>query len=158
MANCRSVWEYSLRRRKALEVCEGESACGPGDIADFLHKIRLDEEEQEHLLSIVLDSRRRIKGYYTVSVGLIDRTQFHAREVFRTAIALGATQLVLAHNHPSGDPSPSDEDIQCTKQLAYAGEIVGIRIIDHVIIGQPEPCRQKSYLSFQEEGLLVVSK
>jgi len=148
------VWEYSLQRRKVLEVCEGEKIQCPADTAAFLRSIGLPDKEQEHFLSIVLDVKNQLKGFYTVTIGLIDRAQVHAREVYRQAIIEGASKLIVAHNHPSGDPTPSAEDIACTRDLIAAGKIIGIEIIDHVIIGLPTPSRPRDYLSFREEKLL----
>ena len=154
MPNSRAVWEYSLTRRKALEIQEGEEAQCPGDIARFLRSLGIQEQEQEHFLTIILDVKRQIKGFFTVTVGLIDRTQVHSREVFRSAIIQGASRVILAHNHPSGDPTPSAQDIACTRDLIAAGKIVGIEVMDHVIIGHPSPSRPRDYLSFREENLM----
>ncbi len=148
------VWEYSLTRKRALEVCEGERAQRPEDIARFLRSLRIQDYEQEHFLTIILDTKHQIKGFCTVTVGLIDRSQVHSREVFRTAIMQGASHVILAHNHPSGDPTPSAQDIDCTKDLVAAGKIVGIEVIDHVIIGLATQSRVRDYLSFREENLL----
>lgn len=150
----RSMWEYSLRRKKVLEVCEEESACTPADVAGFLVRIGLAEKEQEHFLSIVLDTRHHIRGFYTVTVGLLDRSYVHCREVFRNAILLGASKIVLAHNHPSGDITPSEPDLISTRELVAAGMILGIEVIDHVILGPPSATRCRNYLSFREENLL----
>ena len=148
------VWEYSLTRRKALELREGETAQTPEDITRFLRGIDLQEKEQEHFLAIILDVKHHIKGFYTVSIGLLDRSQVHAREVFRNAIIQGASRIILAHNHPSGDPTPSAQDISCTRSVVDAGKIVGIEVLDHVVIGLPSPRRPRDYLSFREEGLM----
>ena len=98
--NGRSVWEYSLTRRKALEMREGEKAKCPEDIARFLRALEIQNEEQEHFLTIVLDVKNTIKGFFTVTIGLIDRAPVAAREVFRLAILQGASKVIVAHNHP----------------------------------------------------------
>ena len=148
------VWEYSLARRKAMELREGEVAQTPEDIARFLRAINLQEKEQEHFLVIILDVRHQIKGFYTVSIGLLDRSPVHSREVYRNSIIQGASRIVLAHNHPSGDPTPSAQDISSTRTVVEAGKIIGIEVLDHVIIGLPSPSRARDYLSFREEGLM----
>ena len=148
------VWEYSLTRKKALEIREDETAQRPEDIARFLRGINLQEKEQEHFLAIILDVKHHIKGFYTVSIGLLDRSPVHSREVFRHSIIQGASVIVLAHNHPSGDPTPSAQDISSTRSVVEAGKIVGIEVLDHVIIGLPSPSRTRDYLSFREEGLM----
>jgi DNA repair protein RadC len=79
--------------------------------------------------------------------------RFPAREVFRAAISDGAQSIVLAHNHPSGDPSPSSEDLAITRQLIGAGQIVGIRVLDHVIIGRTIGSEADNFISFREAGL-----
>ena len=150
----RCVWEYSLTRRKALEIREGVRAESPADIAGFLRSLGLQNEEQEHFLTIILDVKHCIKGFFTVSIGLLDRSQVHAREVFRNAILQGASRVILAHNHPSGDPTPSAQDISCTRDIVAAGKVVGIEVLDHVIIGLPSSTRVCDYLSFREENLL----
>ena len=152
--NGRSVWEYSLTRRKALEMREGEKAKCPEDIARFLRALEIQNEEQEHFLTIVLDVKNTIKGFFTVTIGLVDRAPVHAREVFRTAILQGASKVVLAHQHPSGDPTPSAQDIACTREVVAAGKIIGIEVMDHIILGLPSPTRNRDYISFREENLL----
>jgi DNA repair protein RadC len=153
-ANGRYVWEYFLTRRKVMEMRESDRAGTPADIAKFLSAIGIQEEEQERFLTILLDTKHRIRGFFTVTIGLIDRSQVHAREVFRNAILQGASRVILAHNHPSGDPTPSKQDLDCTKSLVSAGKIIGIEVLDHVIIGQARQPLARDYLSFREEGLL----
>ncbi|MBT4814327.1 MAG: hypothetical protein HOJ57_37255 [Lentisphaerae bacterium] len=150
----RYVWEYSLNRKKALEMHEGERAESPQDVARFLRGLGIQDYEQEHFLTIILDVKNQIKGFFTVTIGLVDRTQVHAREVFRNAILQGTSKVILAHNHPSGDPTPSSHDIDCTKELVAAGKIIGIEVMDHVILGLPTQSRLRDYLSFREENLL----
>jgi len=153
-SNGKSVWEYSLNRRKVLEIREGEKAKCPEDIARFLRALGVQNEEQERFLTIVLDAKNNIKGFVTVTVGLVDRAPVAAREVFRAAILQGASKVVLAHQHPTGDPTPSAQDIACTRELVAAGKIVGIEVMDHVILGLPSPTRSRDYISFREENLL----
>ena len=150
----RYVWEYSLTRKKALEIREDETAQSPEDIARFLRALGIQDEEQERFLTIILDTKHHIKGFSTVTIGLIDRSQVHSREVFRNAILQGASRVILAHNHPSGDPTPSAQDVACTKDVVAAGKIVGIEVLDHVIIGLTTPSRSRDYISFREENLL----
>ncbi|MBT4818143.1 MAG: JAB domain-containing protein [Lentisphaerae bacterium] len=132
------------------------TVCGriqaPTDLHRVLKVLGLDEYEQERFLCFHLDTKHNLKGYTLVSIGLVDRTQVHAREVFRNAIISGASRVILAHNHPSGDPTPSAEDIRTTRQLVAAGKIIGIDVLDHVIIG--DGSTGKGYVSFREENLL----
>jgi len=96
-----------------------------------------------------LTPRNKLKSVECCTVGILDASLIHAREVFRGAIAAGAAAIVLAHNHPSGDPSPSAEDIRITKQLVDAGKIIGIKVLDHMIIGD-----EKSSYSMRENGIV----
>ncbi len=89
---------------------------------------------QEHFVVVCLNTRDTIITTKTVSVGTLDSTLVHPREVFRHAIKVNAAQVVLAHNHPSGDPTPSDEDLKMTKRLVECGQLLGIHVLDHVII------------------------
>ncbi len=146
-----SIYHYSLRRKKVMEFHENERVSMPENVYRFLQAVKLDEEEQEHLIVLILNAKSSIKAYYTVSIGLIDTTQAHSREVFRQAIFFGASKIILAHNHPSGSPEPSSEDIKITGTLVKAGKIIGIEIIDHIIIGN-------GFFSFCESGKMEELK
>ncbi len=106
-------------------------------------------EEREHFLAILLDARRNVKGVSVVSIGTLSASLVHPREVFRAAIVAGAAAVVAVHNHPSGDPTPSAEDRDVTRRLQRAGELLGIPLADHVVIGAGT-----TYYSFREGGLL----
>jgi DNA repair protein RadC len=106
-------------------------------------------EEREHFLLIMMDARRVIKGVTVVSIGTLSASLVHPREFFRPAIVAGAASVVAVHNHPSGDPHPSAEDREVTRRLSRAGELLGIPLADHVVIGA-----EGSYYSFREEGIL----
>lgn len=111
------------------------------------------ENEKEHLVAILLDTKLRPKGYHVVSVGTLNETIAHPREVFRPAILMSAYGLILAHNHPSGDHAPSQADQRMTRQMAEAARLLQIQLIDHVIIGIADGTRQP-YFSFREAGYL----
>lgn len=104
--------------------------------------------EQEHFRIMTLNTKKEINFIREISKGTINMTIVHAREVFRAAISDNAHSIILLHNHPTGDPSPSKEDIGLTKSLIEASKIIGIDILDHIIIGD------NRYFSFLEEGLL----
>jgi len=89
--------------------------------------------EKEHFYVMHMDTRNKVKMVELVALGILNSALVHPREVYRRAILEGSAQLVIAHNHPSGDPEPSDDDIKITKQLTKAGEIIGITTLDHVI-------------------------
>jgi len=108
----------------------------------------LMKETKEMFLTLHLDGKNRIMAMDTVSVGSLNQSIVHPREVFKTACLSNAAALILIHQHPSGDPTPSAEDLSITRRLKEAGEIMGIRVLDHIIIGDGEYC------SFVEKGLL----
>ena len=91
--------------------------------------------DREHFVVLVLDGKNRVLGFNVVSVGSLTAALVHPREVFKAAILSNAAALILAHNHPSGDPTPSAEDRALTVRLRQCGELVGIRVLDHVVIG-----------------------
>jgi DNA repair protein RadC len=96
---------------------------------------QLAAADRERCLSAVLDTKHRLLAVVTVSVGSLDRTFMSPREVFRDALLHNAAALVLAHNHPSGDPEPSRDDEQVTRRLVRAGELVGVSVLDHLVVG-----------------------
>ena len=110
------------------------------------------QDAVETLYVVLLNTRRRLIRWQEISQGTLDTILVHAREVFRTAIAANAAGLVLVHNHPSGDPTPSEGDIKVTRDLIRAGQLLKIEVLDHVIIGRPSPDRPKDYASLRELG------
>jgi DNA repair protein RadC len=108
---------------------------------------RLGDKKKEHFLALLLDTRNQLIKMAEISVGSLDASIVHPREVYKEAIAASAASVIFVHNHPSGDPSASEDDIKLTKGLAEAGEILGIEVLDHIIIGG------KKYLSLKREGL-----
>ncbi len=108
--------------------------------------------EQEVFEILVLDARNRLLRRERISLGTLTGSLVHPREVFRAALKVGACALILIHNHPSGDPSPSGEDIQVTERLCRAGELLGIRVLDHIIVGDGR------YVSLADRGHMTGSK
>lgn len=105
----------------------------------------------ENLVVLLVNTRRRLMGHVVISTGTLDTCLVHAREVFRPAIVANAAAIILMHNHPSGDPSPSEADIKITRDLIRAGELLKIQVLDHVVVGnRAEPA--KSYVSLRELG------
>jgi DNA repair protein RadC len=105
-------------------------------------------ETKEMFLTLHLDGKNRVVCVDLVSVGSLNQSIVHPREVFKTALLSNAAAVLLIHQHPTGDPSPSAEDIAITRRLKEAGELLGLHVLDHIIIGQDQ------YLSFVERGLL----
>ena len=105
-------------------------------------------KQQEHFVCISLNGANEVIEKRIVTVGLLDRSQVHPREVFADVIADRAAAVIFAHNHPSGDLRPSDNDLRIHNQLTEAAEIFGLRVLDHVIVAR------KGYYSFQDEGLI----
>lgn len=147
----KSIYRYSLKREKVLEIKDNTYGNSPEDIADFMLTLELHDAEQEHLIAVMLDTKNRIKGYYIIGIGLIDRCQTHAREVFRQAIIQGASRIVLGHNHPSGDPTPSIEDTAMTIKLQQVGKLIGIEVVDHVVLGEKTDRRPRGLFSMREQ-------
>ena len=108
----------------------------------------IQDKAKEHFKLILLNSRNKILRISPVSTGTLTTSLVHPREVFRDAITHSAASVVLAHNHPSGDPEPSEDDLKITKKLVESGKILGIEVIDHIIIGK------NNYYSFREKGLI----
>ena len=107
---------------------------------------------QESFQVLCLSSKNNLVNRHMISLGLVDASLVHPREVLRPAISDNASAVLLVHNHPSGDPTPSAEDVRITKQLVEAGRIVDIKILDHVIIGRSNGSR-KGFISMREEGI-----
>jgi len=139
---------FELGRRVAeRRLRRGQPMRGPRDVhAHFAARLR--EALCEHFIVVLLDGRHRVLGDVVVSSGTLTASLVHPREVFRPAIQQAAAAVVLVHNHPSGDPAPSTEDHGVTARLRQAGEVIGIRVVDHVIVADG------GYYSFQEAGEL----
>lgn len=134
-----------LGRRLALAGGQTAPLSGPAAAEAALRGL-LDGRREEHFAVLGLDSRRRVLAAELVSQGTLTQSLAHPREVFRSAIKLGAAAVIVGHNHPSGDPDPSPDDKAVTRRLRQAAEILGLPLLDHVIIG-----RGRSY-SFSEAG------
>jgi DNA repair protein RadC len=120
---------------------------GPKDSANIL-KDFIGENDREALAVLTLDTKNKITSITIASVGSLNSSIVHPREVFKTAILSNAASIIIGHNHPSGDPSPSKEDISITSRLKECGKILGIELLDHIIIGD-----DNKYISLKEKGL-----
>jgi len=119
----------------------------PNDVATYLLP-QFGAKQVEHFGVVLLDTKHRLLRTSVISVGTLDSSPAHPREIFREATSASAACLVLFHNHPSGDPTPSRDDMALTKRLAEAGELMGIDVLDHVILAETR------YFSFKEAGRL----
>ncbi len=138
---------FELGRRHAIGNCVDRCFSSSKEVfAYFLPK--LSWLKKEYFIVVHLDTRNRMIKEEVITVGILDSLIIHPREVFRSAVKESAYALIFVHNHPSGDAAPSVEDQQITQQLAKAGELFGISVLDHVIIGKD------SYYSFKDAGLL----
>jgi DNA repair protein RadC len=122
------------RRAQALATPSRSTIKGPHDAWKLLAP-RLEHLDREHFLAILLDSKNQLIDVTLVAIGTLNATLVHPREVYKPAVRASAAAVVLAHNHPSGDPTPSPEDHALTAQLLAAGEIMGIRVVDHLVLG-----------------------
>ncbi|MBL8059998.1 MAG: DNA repair protein RadC [Chthonomonas sp.] len=134
------------RRAGGSNKGQKKKASRASDIARDFEYLR--DENQEHLCAVFLDSQNGRLGTKTIHIGTLTMTVVSARDVFREALRLGASGVVVVHNHPSGDPSPSPEDIATTKKLSEGGKLIEVDIVDHIIIGH------HSYFSFAEKKML----
>jgi DNA repair protein RadC len=108
--------------------------------------------EVETMAVLLLNTRRRIKGHHLVATGTLDTILVHPREVFRVATISASAAIILAHNHPSGDRTPSENDIKVTRELIRAGQILKIEVLDHVIMGAPATPGGQDYRSWRKAG------
>jgi len=138
----------ALGRRINTDRLENlERFTAPSQIFNHFH-YRFRDRRREYFVTLLLDGKNRILLEEQVSEGSLNQSIVHPREVFSRAVKESAAAVILVHNHPSGDPGPSREDREITRRLKEAGEILGIRVLDHIIIGDG------SYFSFVEQGLL----
>lgn len=139
---CKLVRDSS--QAKAPRTCSA-----PKESAALFREFIGDGADEEHFVRAALDARRRVIGLSLVSLGTLSASLVHPREVFEPAILLNAAAIVVCHNHPSGDCAPSAEDREATRRLAKAGELLGVPLLDHVILGEGG-----AFFSFRDSGLL----
>ncbi len=141
---------FELGKRQELEkesLHETYDITNPEAVVKVI-RASIKDKAKEHFKLIILNTRNKIITITGVSTGTLSASLVHPREVFRDAIRHSASSVILVHNHPSGDPDPSDEDMRITRRLVDAGRIIGIDVLDHIIIGKD------TYRSFKEKGLI----
>ena len=145
-AQIKAAFELAGRLEGYRDDGKREVVKTPEDVVALVRG-RLKGKKKEYFLALLLDTRSQLIRIAEVSVGSLDSSIVHPREVFKEAVSASAASVIFVHNHPSGDPAASEDDISLTKRLAEAGEIMGIDVLDHVIIGE------RGYLSLKREGL-----
>lgn len=139
-----------LGRRISQMVPEERTAIrSPGDAAQFVME-EMRYLTQEHFVCLFLNTKNRVIDKECIFIGSLNTSVVHPREVFREAIRRSAAGVICIHNHPSGDPSPSREDLDVTARLVEAGRIIGVELLDHIIIGDG------SYVSLKEKGVIPI--
>jgi DNA repair protein RadC len=145
---------YRLETYRVSFVCEpgmvpGQPVRSSEDLASYARSIYATlDADKEHFTIIAANNKNRVNGFKVVSTGSLTASLVHPREVWRAALHLCAAAVLFVHNHPSGDPAPSPEDIDITKRLKETADILGIRVLDHVILGHDR------YFSFTDKGML----
>ena len=141
------VFGVRLVRSDYVRLDERAKIRSPRDAVNVTGEI-LKSSDREQMVAILLDTKNGVNGLHVVSVGDLSSAVVHPREVFKAAILANAASLILAHNHPSGDPTPSPEDIAVTRRIAEAGELLGIELLDHVVVGHGG-----RFVSLKEKGI-----
>jgi DNA repair protein RadC len=145
---------FTLAQRLAREAAQAAPLLqSPEQVADYLRE-DCRQYEVEHFQVLLLNTRRRLIRVEPVAIsqGTLDTVLVHPREVFKAAIAANAAAIILVHNHPSGDPTPSDADLRVTRDLVQAGQLLKIEVLDHVILGRRTAERDKDFVSLRELG------
>ena len=137
-----------LGRRLAMkEAARRTIVHGPADAAHYAMP-RLRFESKEHFAVLLLNTKNHVLAMPVISVGTLSASIVHPREVFQAAISHAAASMILVHNHPSGDPTPSSEDIAVTRRMVEAGKVMDIPVLDHIILGDDK------FISLKEEGMI----
>lgn len=141
MTDCANRPYINMIKVKSLEIREIEYTYetrpkiqSPEDVSKVVKPL-ISDPNKEHFITLYLNTKNGVLKQEIISIGSLNANIVHPREVFRTACMISASHIIVAHNHPSGDPTPSIEDIELTKMLVEAGKLLGINVIDHVIIG-----------------------
>ena len=141
-------FRIALVREPGVKLAEKPQVRFPAEAAPMIAQY-IGESDREVFVVALLTIRHRVIGLHTVSVGCLTSSLVHPREIFKPAILSGSAALLACHNHPSGDPEPSAEDIALTRRIASAGQLLGIDLLDHLILGEAG-----RYVSLRERGVL----
>ena len=144
---------FALAARLARSEAESRAIETAADIAQLLgEEMRLLDHESVRV--VCLNAKHMVLAVEEITRGILNESLFHPREAFRPALARQAHAVILVHNHPSGNPQPSDADLRVTRQMKDAGQILQIELLDHVVLGAPSAKNEKGYFSFKDAGLL----
>ena len=146
------VAAFTLARKMAEELREEAPLLDTPEAVATLMREDSRLRDVETFQVLLLNTRRRLISVVKISEGTLDTILVHAREVFKSAIAANASAIILTHNHPSGDPSPSEADIKVTRDLIRAGQLLKIDVLDHVVLGRATQERPKDFVSLRELG------
>ena len=135
------------KRLNSDRLANGERFTSPEQVYSHYHHVMRDRRK-EYFMTLLLDGKNRILKEVRISEGSLNQSIVHPREVFNPAVRESAAAVILVHNHPSGDPEPSREDVEITRRLKEAGDLMGVRVLDHIIIGDG------SFVSFTARGML----
>ena len=140
-----AAMELGYRLATSLRPINGKANSASVIGSRFIEELK--DEEQEHFIVLCLNTKNEIIARKTISIGTLDQAIVHPRDVFRFAIKNNAARIIAVHNHPSGNPEPSENDKTVTKRLIRSGDILGVEVLDHIVVGND------SYVSLRERGL-----
>lgn len=146
------VAAFTLARKMAAELREDSPVLDNPEIIANLLREENRNYEVENFQVVLLNTRRKLIRVEKISQGTLDTILVHPREVFKSAISANASAIILVHNHPSGDPTPSEADVKVTRDLIRAGQVLKIEVLDHVILGRKTQERKQDYCSLRELG------
>jgi DNA repair protein RadC len=160
LISMRARYTYNPKEFKlvTLRECEVDNPVldTPGRVVEFWKQHVIESpryvSDRESFVVFMLNTRRRITGFEVVTIGTLDTLLVHHREVFRPALIAGASAIVVGHNHPSGDPTPSEADIKVTRDLIRAGQLLKVEVLDHIILGVRSAETGREYYSLRELG------
>jgi len=133
-------------KEKVVNI-ESLTVNSPKKVVSFLQN-EIGDRDREYLVALFLSTKNTIQAIQNISIGSLSASISHPREVFKYAVLKNSAFIILAHNHPSGNPNPSNDDIAVTERMVEAGQILGIKVIDHIIVSED------NYYSFKEDGLI----
>lgn len=142
----KAAFELANRLESYPELGKKPVVKTPDEVVSLVRG-RLKGKTKEHFLALLLDTRGQLIKISEISIGSLDSSIVHPREVFKEAISASAASVIFAHNHPSGVPEPSEDDVKLTERLAQTGEVIGIEVLDHIVISD------NNYVSLKREGL-----